>query len=325
MKGQSTERPTIADVAREAGVSTGTVSRVLNDRPGVKARTREEVRAAIERLAYRPDSAARELSRPSTRIGLHVASDSRRLIPFFMLFLEHLMSELQTGGYRLEELPSRDDGMPLHLSDGMVLFGAHDDDLRIPYLVERGVPFVLIGHCDGVRWVMPDDYRGGLEATRHLLRLGHREIVHVSGLMNHQAFHDRYCGYRDALAEAGIEAKPERLLDGDFTSLGAYRAVRKALEQGLAFSAVFAASDEMAVGVIAALEDLGLRVPSDVSVVGFDDLPEIGEKLTTIRQDIPGIVRIAVALLREALDGKPIRHEVVPVKLIVRGTTARRR
>jgi LacI family transcriptional regulator len=157
------------------------------------------------------------------------------------------------------------------------------------------------------------------------LRLGHHEIVHVSGLMNNQSFQDRYQGYCDALEAAGIAVRRDFLLDGDFTTLGAYRAVRRALEQGLRFSAVFAASDEMAIGAIAALEDMGLRVPLDVSVVGFDDLPEIGEGLTTVRQDIGKIAATVVALLKEGLQGMPVRHEVVPVQLIVRGTTSRRR
>ncbi len=319
-------RPTIQDVAKEAGVSTGTVSRVLNNRAGVKAQTRARVQAAIIHLNYQPDLAARELSfRQPTRIGLSIAAGSRRLTPFFTLFLEYLMGELQAEGFRFEEVQSDSQGLPTELTDGMVLFGAHDDDPRIHYLQEHNIPFVLVGHGEGIRWVVPDDYDGGRQAVEHLLRLGHRDIVHLSGLMNNQAFQDRYQGHLAALNNAGIKPHPELLLDGDFSSLGGYRAVRKALEDGLNFSAVFAASDEMAIGAIAALEDLGLRVPLDISVVGFDDLPEIGETLTTIRQDIEQITAVAVDLLKEGLSGKPIRHETVPVQLIVRGTTAKRR
>ena len=182
-----------------------------------------------------------------------------------------------------------------------------------------------MGHCQGVRWVMPDDYQGGLEATRHLLRLGHQDILHVSGHMTNQAFHDRHRGYLDALKEAGLKPNPKFLLDGGFTTLGAYRSVRKAYEQGLRFSAIFAASDEMAIGSMVALEDVGLKVPLDISVVGFDDLPEIGEKLTTVHQDIRILAATAITLLKEGLQGQAIRHDIVPVQLIVRGTTARKR
>jgi LacI family transcriptional regulator len=318
------QRITIQEVAAKAGVSTGTVSRVLNNRSGVNPLTKQTVLATIARLGYKPDQAARELSfRQTMRIGLNISSGNRRLIPFFMLFLEHLIAELQMDGYRLEEIPNRSDGLPERLTDAMILFGAHDDDPRIPYLQKKKIPFVLLGHAEGVRWAMPDDYQGGLEATRHLIRLGHTDIVHVSGLMSNQAFQDRYHGYKDALIEAAIDS--DVLLDGDFTTLGAYRAIRRACEQGLKFTALFAASDEMAVGCIAALEDLGLKIPLDVSVVGFDDLPEIGEKLTTVRQDIRKLAATAVTLLKEGLQGSPVRHEVVPIQLVVRGTTARKR
>lgn len=319
------ERPKIQDVARQAGVSTGTVSRVLNGRPGVSASTRDQVEAAIRRLGYRPDVAARTLSLQPKMLGVSLSARARRLTPFFMLFIEHLLERTREDGYLLTEIPAGQDGQPQSLADGMILHGAHDDDPRLEYLEAAGVPFVLVGHADGVRWVMPDDHDGGLQATRHLIRLGHREIMHLGGLMDQQAFQDRYRGYRDALLEAGIEPQRRLLLDGDFTTLSAYRAVRRAFDDGVRATALFAASDEMAVGAIAALEDVGLRVPLDVSVVGFDDLPEVGENLTTIRQDIGRICETAVLLLREGLARQPVRNVTLPVQLIVRGTTARRR
>jgi LacI family transcriptional regulator len=215
--------------------------------------------------------------------------------------------------------------LPDYLTDGMVLFGAHDDDRRVHYLKEQGIPFVLIGHQEGVRWVSPDDFDGGLKATRHLLKLGHKDIVHMTGAMQGQGEYDRFSGYKTALETAGLELRRDYLLDGEFTSLGAYRSLRKAYESGLSFSAVFAASDEMALGVMVALKDSGLKVPMDVSVVGFDDLPDIGAALTTIRQDIRKIAATAVSLLKDGLEQKPIEHQIIPVELIVRGTTAKRR
>lgn len=318
-------RITIQDVAAAAGVSTGTVSRVLNERPGVRPATRSRVLRAIEILEYQPDQAARALSRQPLRVGLSVAAGTRRLTPFFMLFLENLISELQQHGYRLEEVPARPDGLPQWLSDGMILHGAHDDDPRLAYLQREGVPFVLVGRASGVRWVRPDDHDGGLQATRHLLNLGHRQILYLGGLLTDQAFQDRHHGYRTAFNETGLTPEREWLLDGDFTTLGAYRALRRAYADGLRFSAIFAASDEMALGAIAALQDLGLNVPLDVSVVGFDDLPEIGTQLTTVRQEIGQIAATAVTLLREGLRGAPVRQLTIPVQLVARGTTARRR
>ena len=317
-------RPTIGDVAQAAGVSTGTVSRVLNGRPGVKPTTKAAVLQVVSRLEYRPDSAARQLSGSrAKRIGFHVPAGSGRFLPFYTLFNEHLVNGFREEGYRLEDLPSRPDGLPERLADGVVLFSVHDDDLRIPFLEARGVPFVLEGHAPGQRWVRADDYSGARQATEHLLRLGHTGILHLSGDPSGQAAFDRLRGYRDAVADAGLSA-PESL-DGGFTVLGGYRALRRTLEAGVPFSAVFAASDEMARGAIAALSDAGLGVPRDVSVVGFDDLPEFGEGLTTVRQDIGRIAERAVTLLKEGLAGKPVRHVVVPVQLVVRGSTARRR
>lgn len=322
---KQTNHITIQDVANAAGVSTGTVSRVLNNRAGVKAKTRETVLETIQELNYQPDKAARELSfRQPTRIGLNTHG-VRRLTPFYMLFLEHLVKELGADGYRLEEIPSGKDGLPNQLADAMILFGAHDDDPRVNYLNEKKVPFVLLGHQENVRWVAPNDFEGGYKATQHLLRLGHTDILHVTGPLQGQGELDRYAGYKEALAQEKLELKRSFLLNGRYTTLGAYRAVRKVVEAELEFTAIFAASDEMAVGAIAALEDCGLKVPFDVSVVGFDDLPEVGEHLTTIRQDLSQIAASTVALLKEGLSKQAINHFVIPVELIVRGTTARRR
>ena len=318
--------PTIQDVAQTAGVSIGTVSRVLNGRPGVKASTKTAVLAAVSSLSYRPDTAARQLSGGrAKRIGFHVSAHGSRFSPFYMLFMEHLSGEFEREGYRLDDISSRPDGLPERLSDGMMLFGVHDDDPRIPHLQAQGVPFVLEGHAPGQRWVQSDDYSGGRQATEHLVRLGHTGVVHLSGDLSGQAAFDRFCGYRDVLTEHGLRVLEP--LNGGFTALGAYRAVRRALgaDPYTPFSALFAASDEMAQGAIAALTDAGLKVPGDVSVVGFDDLPEFGEGLTTVRQDITKIAQTAVVLLKEGLAGKPVRHEVVPVQLVVRGSTARRR
>lgn len=316
--------PTIQDVAQAANVSTGTVSRVLNGRPGVKATTKIAVLEAVTKLEYRPDTAARQLSGGrAKRIGFHVSAHNSRFSPFYMLFMERLIDGFEGDGYRLEDIPSRPDGLPARLPDGMVLFGVHDDDLRIPYLQAQGVPFVLEGHAPGQRWVRADDLSGGRQATEHLVRLGHTDILHLGGDLSGQAAFDRLHGYQDVLIKNGLT--PLEPLNGDFSVLGAYRAVRRALDVGTHFSALFAASDEMAQGSITALADAGLQVPGDVSVVGFDDLPEFGEGLTTVRQDIAKVAETAVALLKEGLAGEPVRHEIVAVQLVVRGTTARRR
>lgn len=317
---------TIHDVANAAGVSIGTVSRVLNQRGGVSPTTRSRVSAAVESLGYQPDRAARELSnrRPVT-VGLSTAFGLRRLIPYFMLFLEHLLDELASSGLRLRDVPTGRDGLPAEAMDAYMLFGSHADDPRITDLQRRGVPFVLVGQREGVRCVAADDVAGGRQAAEHLLRLGHLRVVHVTGDRGSQAMGDRADGFMAAYAEAG--APGPRLVEcDDLSALGAYRATAKDLhDQPRAYTAVFAATDELATGVISALSDAGVRVPGDVSVMGFDDMPEIGDGLTTIRQDIAAVARTAVELLHEALGRESVRSVRVPVSLVVRGTTAERR
>ncbi|MFW5729507.1 MAG: LacI family DNA-binding transcriptional regulator [Spirochaetota bacterium] len=317
-------RATIKDVAERAGVSTGTVSRVLNRHSAVRPTTRQRVLSVMQELNYEPDLVARELSRGSGPIiGLSVGAGSRRLIPFFMLFLEHLAEATQEQGFRFEEIPTDANGLPRYTTDALVLFGAHEDDTRVPYLQEKQTPFVLVGHREGVRWIAPDDIDGGYQAGRHLARLGHRRILHLSGFMPGQAAADRLTGFRRALDEAGVVLRSDHILDGRFTALDAYRCTLRYYRNGGDATAVFAASDEMAVGAMAALEDLGLQVPGQVSVVGFDDLPEFGENITTIRQDIALLAGTSVELVKEAMAGKPVRHELIPVHLVARNTSAR--
>jgi len=337
----TTARPTIRDVATAASVSIGTVSRVLNGRSGVHPATRRRVTQAVDALGYDPDRAARELSnrRPIT-VGLSVARGHKRLIPFFVLFLEHLLDELATGGLRVRDVPTNADGLPSYETDALILLGAHPDDPRITHLQAVGKPFVLVGHRQGVRSVAADDVAGGRLAAEHLIRLGHVKLLHVTGDLHSQAFVDREAGFSQAVTEAGLE-EPRLVECDDLTALGAYRAVRQAIEGSGArgtnpstgsvvvgrggYSAIFAATDEMAVGCLAAMSDLGLRVPADVSIVGFDDMPEIGEALTTVRQDIANLARVTVELLKEGLRGESVRSARLPVQLIVRGTSAERR
>ncbi|MGL4610976.1 MAG: LacI family DNA-binding transcriptional regulator, partial [Trueperaceae bacterium] len=287
--------------------------------------------------------AAQELSSKWTKtVGLSDCFGGRRLGAFSTYYRENLFRELQLRGFRPEELPTRSDGLPERVSDLIVLTGLLEDDPRIHYLRELDVPFVVFGHAERdegnkVFCVAQDNYGGSKQATEHLLRLGHKEILFVTGSslprrdttapFLAKVFDERYRGYKDALEGAGLIFNPEFVIETDytFTTLSAYRAVVKAILRGLNFSGVFAISDDAAIGVIAALEDTSLQVPKDISVVGFDDMPEVGESLTTIRQDIPLLAASTVELVQEALERKEPRHIEIPVQLVVRGTTARKR
>lgn len=315
--------PTISDVARLAGVSTGTVSRVLNRRPGVRPETRERVLAVVERLGYVPMAAARELSGHTNKVGVLVSPRVWKYSPYFILLFEALSDSLWNENFKLEEIPLNAAGQPMTEAEGYIVLGAHDHDPRLEQMVRQHPSTVLVGVQPGMFWVAPDDPGGAYLATEHLIKLGHREIAHLSAAG--QVGRERFEGYRQALEDYRVPYRSELVFDGAFSTLPAYRAVRRAWGQGIRFSGLFAASDEMALGAIAALEDLNLRIPQDVSVVGFDDLPDLGRPLTTVRQEIPEIARTVMQLLKEAISRAPPRGVRVPVQLVVRDTTARKR
>ena len=313
-------RPTIDDIAREAGVSTGTVSRVLNGHSTVAQRTREHVAAVINRLGYAPDPAARHLSwRTGQTLGLSLERDDPMLHPYQVLFRRALESHTAPQGVQLVDL--RAELMRLtRLPSAVLVMHAVDGDPRLDFLRDRGVPAVLIGHQPDFFWVAPDDVGGAGLATEQLVNVGHRQLAYL-GRGRSQVAHDRERGFLQVAQSAGASVTT---LDSDFTVLGGYRATRRAWEGGVRFTGLFAQSDESAAGAIAALQDLGLRVPYDVSVVGFDGLPELPTniQLTTVAQDIPRIAATAIALVQDAISGLPPRGEFIPVKLIPGATVA---
>lgn len=313
-------RPTIDDIAREAGVSTGTVSRVLNGHATVAQRTREHVAEVISRLGYAPDPAARHLSwRTGQTLGVSLAHDDPMLHPYQVLFRRALESHTAPQGVQLVDLRAELTHLT-RLPSAVLVMHAVDGDPRLDVLRDRGVPAVLIGHQTDYFWVAPDDVGGAGLATRQLLEAGHRHLAYL-GRGSSQVAHDRERGFRQAAQAAGAHCIA---LDSDFTVLGGYRATRRAWEDGVRFSGLFAQSDESAAGAIAALQDLGLDVPGDVSVVGFDGLPELPTalKLTTVAQDIPRIAATAITFVQEAISGLPPRGEFIPVELIPGATVA---
>ncbi|WP_424952888.1 LacI family DNA-binding transcriptional regulator [Deinococcus sp.] len=306
-------RPTINDIARVAGVSKGTVSRVLNGHSTVAMRTRAQVEQIITDLNYVPDPAARHLSwRTGHTLGLSTLAGDPLLSPYQVLFRRALEARTAPAGVQLFDLYGRLEALA-RLPSAVLLMHIREDDTRLAFLEARGVPVVLIGHHSVHRWVAPDD-RGGAElATRQLTAAGHRDLLFL-GSGESQVARDREAGFLAAAQE--VEAQVQTL-PGGFTVLDGYRTVRRAWEAGTRFTGLFAASDEQAVGAAAALQDMGLDVPGQVSVVGFDGLPELPLPfvLTTVAQDIARIAQVALRLVQEALAGDPVRGEYVPVQL----------
>ncbi|WP_425145686.1 LacI family DNA-binding transcriptional regulator [Deinococcus sp.] len=307
-------RPTINDIARAAGVSKGTVSRVLNGHSTVAQRTRAQVQHVMNELGYTPDPAARHLSwRTGQTLGLSTLSGDPLLSPYQVLLRRSLEQYTAPAGVQLLDLHG-DLSELAHYPSAVLLLHIRPLDQRLERLERLGIPVVMIGHHPVHRWAAPDDHGGALLATRQLTQAGHRELLFLGSGIS-QVARDREAGFLAAAAEAGARVCT---LPGGFTVLDGYRTVRRAWEGGLRFSGCFAASDEQAVGVIAALQDLGLQVPQDVSVVGFDGLPELPLpiRLTTVAQDIPRIAAAALELVQEGLDAQAVRSIKVPVHLL---------
>ncbi|WP_019011480.1 LacI family DNA-binding transcriptional regulator [Deinococcus aquatilis] len=313
-------RPTIDDIARASGVSKGTVSRVINGHSTVAERTRARVQEVIARLEYTPDPAARNLSwRTGQTLGLSLDRDDPMLSPYQVLFRRALEAHTAPLGVQLLDLRA-DLTRMARLPSAVLIMHAVEGDPRLSFLQQAGVPAVLIGHHPASFWVAPDDEGGAHLATMQLLEAGHRQLAYL-GSGPSQVAQDRQRGFERAARTVGADTQ---LLAADFTVLGGYRAVRRAWEAGVRFTGLFAQSDESAIGAVAALEDLGLNIPGDVSVVGFDGLPELPlpYALTTVSQDIPRIASTALTLVGEAISGGIPRGEFIPVQLISGATVA---
>jgi LacI family transcriptional regulator len=316
---------TIHEIAALAGVSTGTVSRVLNSRPGVKAETRETVLRVVGEHRFVPDAGARRLALGRRQlIGVAPFSDLSWFSPYYSLLLDAIQAEFLNFGFSARILNPLGDESLLRDCAGFIIPGIHLDDSRLRALDARNTPVVIINEVLGpYSWVDIDNKSGVEQAMQHLVRLGHRHIAHLTGSPIGQTTQIRLDSYRSNLKDLGVSDQ-ELVWDGRFSALEAYRAVKQALNNKAAFTAILAASDEMAIGAIRALDDAGLHVPLDVSVVGFDDLPFVihhNPALTTVRQPIGEVGQTAAVLLLERLEGLECRHVVLPTELVVRSST----
>lgn len=327
-------RPTIRDVAQEAGVSRQTVSRVINGDVRVAAATREQVEAVIARLGFRPSSIARSMALGRTHT---LACLSPNLTDFtFASIIEGAEAEARQHGYYLlsSSAPESADFAALmeqlvnqRRVDGVMVINPYIDD-RFRYLPTE-VPGLLIGaRSRDPRWasIALDEQTAGRLAVQHLLDQGHGRIAIIHGPLAEDCCQDRNAGYRLALQAAGLPVDPALILSGDWSATSGYAAVRDLVQRGVSFTAVFAQNDRMAVGAIRALREAGRRVPEDVSVIGFDDIPlasYFDPPLTTMRQDMPAIGRAAAQQLIDRLEHpeRPPAHVPCPVELVVRQST----
>ena len=303
---------TIEDVARAAGVSAMTVSRVINHGTNVRETTRAAVLEAIARLNYSPNTAARSLAAgQSTHIGLLYANPSAAYLAQFLI---GALQAARSAGVHLviESCESEDPDEQAEVTrrfatsdvEGVVLPPPLSESEPImAELQAMGFPVVTVAmgapKGDSLN-VRIDDHAAAMEMTRHLLDLGHRSIGFIKGHPKHIASHDRYRGFRDALSEAGIDPSKAPVEQGYFTYRSGLTAGQKLLARADRPTAIFASNDDMAAATVSVAHRLGLNVPEDVSIVGFDDTAlatSVWPELTTVKQPIAAMAEAAVELL----------------------------
>jgi DNA-binding LacI/PurR family transcriptional regulator len=332
MDGARHRDPAMTDVAELAGVSHQTVSRVLNHHPNVREQTRLRVLAAIQELGYRPNRAAKALATGRTESLGVIAQPSTLYGPasmqsaFGQAATEAGFS-VNVASLRALDVASMSAAVD-QLLDQQVAGIAVLAPVMIPdaalAAVPDDLPVVLIDADPGQRRsnVRVDQFEGGRTATRHLLDAGHPTVWHVSGPADWFDSRDRLAGWRAVLQAAGAEVPP--VIPADWSARAGYQAGQM-LARMPEVTAVFAANDHLALGILRALAEHGRRVPDDVSIVGFDDVPEaeyFWPPLTTVRQDFETLARAALELLAGQLRGEPPgQSRTVPVELVVRAST----
>jgi LacI family transcriptional regulator len=328
--------PTLYDVARMAGVSPMTVSRVINGSKRVSDATRERVTTSIATLNYEPNVAARAARVGSPRIGLLYSNPSAA---FLSAFLVGAMGQCSTSGAQLllekcaEQHGWRDriDRMVASGIDGILLTPPLCDSPEVlDLLAELDIPAVAVATARPIKStsaVRIDDYEGALTLVRHLIAIGHKDIAFIMGDPKHTPAELRHKAFLDAMAEAGLEVGADRVVEGLFTYQSGLSAARRLLGQSHRPSAIFACNDDMAAAVVAVAHGFGLEIPDDLAVCGFDDTPlatTVWPNLTTIHQPIDQMGKVAVELvcqqIRRRRTKQPIgvQHRLLPYTLVER-------
>jgi DNA-binding LacI/PurR family transcriptional regulator len=324
----------MSDVARLAGVSHQTVSRVINDSEHVRVETRERVLLAMRQLDYRPNSVARALVTGRSKTLGVVSFDTTLHGPASTLF--GIEQAAHAAGYfiTIASLNALDrpsvleavERLRLQGVDGILVIAPQESAARALGQVPAGMALVAVeaGPADVVPVAAVDQFAGAASATRHLLELGHRTVWHIAGPADWLEAQQRVAGWRTTLQSAGARVPPP--LAGDWSPRAGYDLGRE-LARDSDVTAIFVANDQMALGVLRALHEAGRTIPGDVSVVGFDDIPEapfFTPPLTTVRQDFGEMGRRGLRLLLETMESPqwPPRHRDVTPELIVRASTA---
>jgi LacI family transcriptional regulator len=330
--------PTLEEIAKISKVSRSTVSRVINHDPHVADETREKVMSVVKRLNYQPNAIARSLAAGRTRIvGLIVPAGIATTFhdPFFPAFTQAMATTCAQHDYSVMLWLAEPDYerrmiqqvLNNGMLDGVIISSIHLPEDVVQALMTSKMPFVVVGqhnygHTD-YSYIDVENRRGAQEAVTHLLRLGHRRIAHIAGPQDTVCAQDRLQGYKDALRTRGLALTPELVVEGDFTEETGYYVMKGLLPQRP--DALFAANDLAALGAMRALTEAGYRIPEDMPVVGFDDVPAAASTdppLTTVRQPTERMGVVATETLIDMLehgDSFP-RRVILPTEFVIRAS-----
>jgi LacI family transcriptional regulator len=330
---KNTSHVTIVDVAREAGVSYTTVSRVLNNKGNVKSETRERVLTAMTRLGYVVDQRARSLAGGRSQvIGLLVHDVGTSYIGEIIRGVDKELASAQYDLllYTTHRRKTKESAYVITLTrgmaDGLLLVLPRDPGAYLETLCQHRFPHVLIDHRGGdedAPAVAAANWKGAYKATEYLIELEHRRIGFITGAMDQICSQDRLAGYETALADHGITFDPELVYEGNFFQPLGYAGASALLELSHPPTAIFASNDVSAFGVMEAVREHGSRIPDDVSVLGFDDIPQaahVHPALTSVRQPLEEMGRTATRMLLEHIKDPlrlPERVEL-PTELVLR-------
>ncbi|MBE0688670.1 MAG: LacI family DNA-binding transcriptional regulator [Anaerolineae bacterium] len=332
---KSNQPVTIYDVAEAAGVSYSTVSRVLNGFEFVKESTRSKVIDAAERLGYVANLQARGLAGGrSNIIGLLVPVLDNSYISEVMLGIDEALARADfnlmlftTHRHAGKEMQYA--STIASMTDGLILIVPLESQLYLNAIRERNYPHVLVDQPDdtgATASVDATNWHGAYEATQHLIMLGHRRIGVITGLLELNSAQERLNGYRAALQDNAIPIDNSLIAEGNYLQLGGYNVASELLRVHERPTAIFAMNDLSALGAMDAIREAGLSIPDDISLVGFDDIPQAAimhPKLTTVRQPLVQMGRTAVRLLLEQLEhpDSPPGHETLATQLVIRASS----
>lgn len=325
---------TIKDVARAAGVSVATVSRVWNEAAFVSPETRRRVAEVAARLGYSPHGAARSLiTRTTYALGV--------LLPdlygeFFSEIIRGIDHMAQANGYHILVSSSHDSKDEIDAAlrsmrgrvDGMIIMSPDLETRRTLHVLQGNFPVVLLNGGPEAKefdTITIENHEGARQMTHHLIARGHRRIAMIGGPQRNYDATERLRGYRTALAESGIELDESLIVQGDFSELSGHGAVKQLLDLERRPTAIFAANDSMAIGALSALRENHVRVPDDMAVAGFDDIPlarYMNPPLSTVHVDISQLGERAAALLLSSLQNDNRSHEQLQLSttLVIRAS-----